>query len=524
MTATIEALGLTKQYGKTKALDGLDLIAQRGQVTAVLGPNGAGKTTFVRMVATLLRADAGTLLVAGHDAHRNPAAVRRVIGLAGQFAAVEPAMTGRENLEMVASLFGQSRRAAKASAAAVLEQLSLTEAGDRLARTYSGGMRRRLDLGASLVGAPRLLLLDEPTTGLDPRSRIELWEAIRALLQSGTDVLLTTQYLDEADHLADQIVIIDHGRAVAAGTPAQLKQRIGGNVIEVHVRDSRDVATIAELLGRTRRRCRTDRPGHATGERTRRLQRRRTDDRTAVAPRDGRRARRHRDATAQPRRGVPHPHRKATRRRPRRHGRSRGLARKELLTHDNHCFGSRPKPGDSHPPPDRAGQEHCDRGASLAAALRAHTAADRALHGPDVAVLPDLPLHVRRRDPHRRDVLCRLPGPRVHRDRSPVHRHGDRGRDGRGSRAGIHRPPALTPDPTGCRAHGPSDGGHSVPRLEHRVHRGRCVRGRVQPPRLGDRRPGGVRTRDRVRVRVRVAVHHDGACSPATRKPPKAWE
>jgi len=250
MTPTIEANGLTKRYGKTTALDGLDLIAQPGQVTAVLGPNGAGKTTFVRMVATLLRADQGRLFVAGHDAHRNPAAVRRVIGLAGQFAAVEPAMTGRENLEMVASLFGQSRRAAKASAAAVLEQLSLVEAGDRLARTYSGGMRRRLDLGASLVGAPRLLLLDEPTTGLDPRSRIELWDAIRALVQSGTDVLLTTQYLDEADHLASQIVIIDHGRAVAAGTPAQLKQRLGGKVIEVHVRDSRDVATIAELLGR----------------------------------------------------------------------------------------------------------------------------------------------------------------------------------------------------------------------------------------------------------------------------------
>ena len=250
MTATIEAHGLTKQYGKTTALDGLDLIARPGQVTAVLGPNGAGKTTFVRMVATLLRADEGTLLVAGHDARENPAAVRRMIGLAGQFAAVEPAMTGRENLEMIAGLFGQRRRVAKASAAAVLEQLRLVEAGDRLARTYSGGMRRRLDLGASLVGAPRLLLLDEPTTGLDPRSRIELWNAIRALVQSGTDVLLTTQYLDEADHLASRIVIIDHGRAVAAGTPAQLKQRIGGNVIEVHVRDNRDVSIIADLLGR----------------------------------------------------------------------------------------------------------------------------------------------------------------------------------------------------------------------------------------------------------------------------------
>ena len=250
MTATIEARALSKQYGTTTALDGLDLIAEQGQVTAVLGPNGAGKTTFVRMVATLLRADKGTLLVAGHDARKNPASVRRVIGLAGQFAAVEPAMTGRENLEMVASLFGQSRRAAKASAAGVLDQLGLVEAGDRLARTYSGGMRRRLDLGASLVGAPRLLLLDEPTTGLDPRSRIELWDAIRALVRAGTDVLLTTQYLDEADHLASQIVIIDHGRAVAAGTPAQLKQRIAGDVIEVHVRDNRDVAIIAELLGR----------------------------------------------------------------------------------------------------------------------------------------------------------------------------------------------------------------------------------------------------------------------------------
>ena len=203
MTATIEARGLTKRFGKTTALDGLDLIADAGQVVAVLGPNGAGKTTFVRTVATLLRADRGTLLVAGHDAAKDPAAVRRVIGLAGQFAAIEPAMTGRENLEMVARLFGQSRRTAKASAAAVLEQLGLVEDADRLARTYSGGMRRRLDLGASLVGAPRLLLLDEPTTGLDPRSRIDLWDAIRALVQDGTDVLLTTQYLDEADHLAE---------------------------------------------------------------------------------------------------------------------------------------------------------------------------------------------------------------------------------------------------------------------------------------------------------------------------------
>jgi len=250
MTPTIEAHGLTKRFGKATALDGLDLTAEAGQVVAVLGPNGAGKTTFVRTVATLLRADEGTLLVAGRDVRAEPAAVRRLIGLAGQFAAIEPAMTGRENLEMVARLFGQSRRAAKTSAGAVLEQLGLVDDGDRLARTYSGGMRRRLDLGASLVGAPRLLLLDEPTTGLDPRSRIELWEAIRKLVQGGTDVLLTTQYLDEADHLASQVVIIDHGRSVATGTPAELKRQIGGSIVELHVRRDEDLPNVAEMLRR----------------------------------------------------------------------------------------------------------------------------------------------------------------------------------------------------------------------------------------------------------------------------------
>jgi ABC-2 type transport system ATP-binding protein len=249
MTMAIEAQGLMKRYGKTRALDGLDVAAERGQVVAVLGPNGAGKTTFVRAVATLLRLDGGTLRVVGHDVNQDPRAVRRLIGLAGQFAAVEPAMTGRENLEMVARLFGLDRAAARRSAHAVLEQLGLLEDADRLARTYSGGMRRRLDLGASLVGAPRLLLLDEPTTGLDPRSRIELWQAIGNLVEAGTDVLLTTQYLDEADHLASQIVIIDHGRAVATGTPAELKARIGGSVIELHVRDGRDLADVAALLG-----------------------------------------------------------------------------------------------------------------------------------------------------------------------------------------------------------------------------------------------------------------------------------
>jgi ABC-2 type transport system ATP-binding protein len=239
MTPTIEAVGLRKRFGKTVALDGLDVVAEPGQVLAVLGPNGAGKTTFVRTVATLLRPDAGELRVAGHDVRREPQAVRRLIGLAGQSAAVEPAMTGRENLELAARLFGQDARSARANSARVLDQLGLTE---------SGGMRRKLDLGASLVGAPRLLLLDEPTTGLDPRSRIELWDAIRGLVGQGTDVLLTTQYLDEADHLAGRIVIIDRGRVVAAGTPTELKQRAGRNVIEVHVRDRADLAAVAAAL------------------------------------------------------------------------------------------------------------------------------------------------------------------------------------------------------------------------------------------------------------------------------------
>jgi len=249
MTAMIEAHGLEKRYRKTRALDGLDLVAESGRVTAVLGPNGAGKTTFVRAVATLLRFDAGTLRVLGYDVSRKPESVRPLIGLAGQFAAVEPAMSGRENLEMVARLYGRDRRTARAGAQRVLEQLGLAEPADRLVRTYSGGMRRRLDLGASLVGRPRILLLDEPTTGLDPRSRIELWDAIRALVEEGTDVLLTTQYLDEADQLAGQIVIIDHGRTIAEGTPAELKRRVGGQVVEVRTQRRDQLVPIADALG-----------------------------------------------------------------------------------------------------------------------------------------------------------------------------------------------------------------------------------------------------------------------------------
>ena len=248
MNATLEAADLNKSFGKTHALDGLTLTMEPGQVMALLGPNGAGKTTFVNLVATLIRPDGGTLRVHGIDVARNPGAVRRLMALAGQSAAVEPTMTGRENVVMVARLSGASASDARRDAAAVLEQMGLNDAADRTVRTYSGGMRRRLDLGASLVARPRLLLLDEPTTGLDPRSRLELWDVIRSLVANGTDVLLTTQYLDEADHLASQIAIIDHGHVIASGTPRELKRLAGRNVVEVHVRDSSALDRVAAIL------------------------------------------------------------------------------------------------------------------------------------------------------------------------------------------------------------------------------------------------------------------------------------
>jgi daunorubicin resistance ABC transporter ATP-binding subunit len=248
MTPIIEASGLEKNFGEVRALDGLDLVAESGQVTALLGPNGAGKTTFVALVATLLRPDAGEIRVAGIDAWLEPKRVREVIGLAGQYASVEPAMTGTENLRMVARLFGLSARESRTAAASVLERLDLADAGDRLVRTYSGGMRRRLDLGASLVGRPQLLLLDEPTSGLDPRGRMELWADVRNLVADGTDVLLTTQYLEEADQLARHIVIVDHGRVVTAGTADELKDRAGRNVIEVRPRSGGDLPVVEEVL------------------------------------------------------------------------------------------------------------------------------------------------------------------------------------------------------------------------------------------------------------------------------------
>jgi ABC-2 type transport system ATP-binding protein len=248
MDAMVEAAELRKRFGHVHALDGLTLTAPAGSVVAVLGPNGAGKTTFIRSVATLNRLDGGSLRVAGVDVGAHPERVRSLIGLAGQHAAVEEAMTGRENLQMVARLFGYSRRVSRVRTDAVLERLGLTGAAARLVRTYSGGMRRRLDLGASLVGESRVLLLDEPTTGLDPASRIALWESVRDLVAGGTDVLLTTQYLEEADQLADHIVIIDHGRTIATGTPAELKSQAGHDVIEARPRDRADSFRIATVL------------------------------------------------------------------------------------------------------------------------------------------------------------------------------------------------------------------------------------------------------------------------------------
>jgi len=248
--ALIEANGIAKRFGKVEALRDLHLTLAEGEPVAILGPNGAGKTTFVRMVATLLAPDRGTLRVSGHDVVREPAAVRRLIGLAGQSAAVEEMMTGRENLVMVARLYGQTGAQARSSASRILEQLNLTDAADRQVRTYSGGMRRRLDLGASLVGAPHLLLLDEPTTGLDPGSRIEVWDCVRAMAGAGTDVVLTTQYLDEADHLAAVVVIIDDGRVIAQGTPAELKSKVGADVVELHAADPSTMARAADVLAR----------------------------------------------------------------------------------------------------------------------------------------------------------------------------------------------------------------------------------------------------------------------------------
>jgi oleandomycin transport system ATP-binding protein len=253
MALAIEAQGLVKKYGDMVALDGVDLTVPAGKVVGVLGPNGAGKTTTVRILATLLRPDGGRAFVGGHDVIADPVRARSLIGLTGQFASVDEGLTGRENLVLLGRLLDASRRDARKRAADLLERFELTDAADRPIATFSGGMRRRLDLAASLVGHPKVLFLDEPTTGLDPHSRNEVWDVVRGLVADGSTVLLTTQYLEEADYLADRITVFDHGRVVAEGRPDELKRRIGGQILQVKPTVAADgeqvVRILAELTG-----------------------------------------------------------------------------------------------------------------------------------------------------------------------------------------------------------------------------------------------------------------------------------
>jgi oleandomycin transport system ATP-binding protein len=248
MTVAIQAEGLAKSFGKTQALCGVDLEVESGTVLGLLGPNGAGKTTAVRILATLLRPSAGHAQIGGYDVARQPQQVRQLIGLTGQYAAVDENLSGTENLTMLGRLLGLDKPKAHQRAAELLEHFDLAQAAGRTVKTYSGGMRRRLDLAASLVGRPPVLFLDEPTTGLDPRSRNGLWAVIRDLVAEGTTLLLTTQYMEEADHLAGHIAVIDHGQVIAKGTPDELKAKIGGQVLEVRPANPAEVDRATELL------------------------------------------------------------------------------------------------------------------------------------------------------------------------------------------------------------------------------------------------------------------------------------
>ncbi|WP_116946804.1 ATP-binding cassette domain-containing protein [Jiangella endophytica] len=248
MDHAIQAEGLVKRFGETTALDGVSLAVRAGTVLGLLGPNGAGKTTAVRIFATLLQPDDGHASVGGHDVVRQAHQARQLIGLTGQYAAVDEMLTGTENLLLIGRLLGVPRPAAKQRAHELLAEFDLTDAADRAAKTYSGGMRRRLDLAASLVGRPSILFLDEPTTGLDPRARAELWSLIRGLVATGVTVLLTTQYLDEADALADEITVIDHGRVIAAGTPDELKAKTGSQTLVVRPEDDAKLPVVTSVV------------------------------------------------------------------------------------------------------------------------------------------------------------------------------------------------------------------------------------------------------------------------------------
>ncbi|GAA4575820.1 daunorubicin resistance protein DrrA family ABC transporter ATP-binding protein [Micromonospora coerulea] len=249
MTYAIQAEGLVRRFGATTALAGVDLAVPTGTVFGLLGPNGAGKTTAVRVLATLLAADEGHATVGGYDVRRDAHRVRQLIGLTGQYASVDETLTGTENLLLIGRLLGMRRVDARVRARQLLADFQLSDAADRAAKTYSGGMRRRLDLAASLVGRPQVLFLDEPTTGLDPRSRNDLWDIVRGLVADGVTVLLTTQYLEEADQLAGEIAVVDHGRVIAQGTPEELKAKTGGQILTVRPADASDLPTVVSIAG-----------------------------------------------------------------------------------------------------------------------------------------------------------------------------------------------------------------------------------------------------------------------------------